>query len=210
MVAASSTREDRISAALTSDCPPMEAKREIPRPLRAERVAISVPSWPLCVTTARDPGVKLPQARSRSLLASTTPKDEGPMRRAPAEMIRWATSAAPGTLAEMMRKARTPAAKASSTTAGTPLPGIEMTRSSGVSVSSARLEKVGSPWIEATRELMRWTRRRCVPFSAPAESQNPHLAGSFEAPRTATLPGSKNRSMALTLCLGGGHLISVP
>src|SRR5699024_5139208 len=44
---------------------------------------------------------------------------------------------------------------------------------------------------------MRWTRRLCAPVRAPAESQNPHLLGSFDAPRTATLPGSKNASMTL-------------
>src|SRR5699024_3587204 len=102
-----------------------------------------------------------------------------------------------GTRAEMMRKARTPAARASSTAAGTAGPGMEMTSSSGISGSSDRCANGGRPWIEAAREVMRWTRRRGAPASAPAESQNPHLLGSFDAPRTATLPGSKNASMTL-------------
>src|SRR5699024_7550362 len=196
-VSGSSKREYSISAARTSDCPPIEANREMPSPLRAESVAISVPSCPDWVTTASEPGVKWPQASSSSWAESTSPKEFGPMRRAPAAMIRAARSSAFGTRAEMMRKARTPAARASSTAADTAGPGMEMTSSSGIAGSSDRCANVGWPWIEAALELMRWTRRRCAPVSAPAESQNPHLLGSFDAPTTATLPGSKNASMTL-------------
>src|SRR5699024_295443 len=71
-VSGSSTRESRISAARTSDCPPIEANREMPSPLRAESVAISVPSCPDWVTTASEPGVKWPQASSSSWAESTS------------------------------------------------------------------------------------------------------------------------------------------
>ncbi|SIG97096.1 Uncharacterised protein [Mycobacteroides abscessus subsp. abscessus] len=166
----------------------------MPSPLRAESVAISEPSCPLWVTTASDPGVKCPHARRSSLAESTSPSDPGPMRRAPAAVIASASSSACGTRVEMMRKARTPRSSASVTTPATAVPGMETTRSSGTSGRSRSRAHVRSPWIEVARALTRKTRRRSAPVSAPAASQNPHFAGSFEAPRTATLRGSKNTS----------------
>src|SRR5699024_11093634 len=79
-----------------------------------------------------EPGVKWPQASSSSWAESTSPKEFGPMRRAPAAMIRAARSSAIGTRAEMMRKARTPAARASSTAAGTAGPGLGVAGGAGV------------------------------------------------------------------------------
>src|SRR5215207_3069123 len=197
---ASCSPSSRISSAASrSAWLPSDTKRENPSPAASASTPSSSARFPLWDRSPMDPRGRSFGTSSSSAAASKMPRQFGPRRATPASRARLARarsrappaspSSAPAVITTM---ARVPAAIVSCIAASSAAGGTASTASSGASGSSPSVRYARVPMTSPPRRLTRYTARRDAPRRAPRASQFPHLAGSFEAPTTATDSGSKS------------------
>ena len=173
---------------------PYDAK-STPRPPDWETSASGPGTWPLSSHAASNDSWPL-----------HTPMQFGPSSTAPAARTRAATrdsTARPSSPASakpivMPMNARTPRARPSSTTCSKAPAGTTSTARSTGSSRSRNDATAAWPCTVGLRALTSSTRRRSEPRSTPRAMPNPHLAGSSDAPTTATERGFSSGVRSLT------------
>ena len=202
------------SPAVRSAWLPIETKCDRPSAISMPYDMKSTPSPPDCDTIASGPGTWpwSSHAASNASCPLHTPMQFGPSRTAPAARTRRGHAllqceALRAGLGEADRDAdeRPHAARPGRPRRPprTPAPAPPAPRSRRARRSSRSDGTVACPCTSGARALTRCTRRRPAPRRTPRAIPNPHLAGSSDAPTTATERGCEQRlQLALRHVIG--------